>query len=185
VLSLAFGDVLDSTAIGAVISINVAIGSFTELPAIRSMEALRSLGRVTAKIRRDGGVQAIDLTQEAGVRVVMVTGGLALTARHIALVTGLVDDEKAEVVQGKDLKSVIMLSDPELGHLLRVPIFARVSPEQKLDLIALYQDRGSIVTMTGDGVNDAPALKKADIGVAMGQRGTQVAREKVRIPRGA
>lgn len=121
--------------------------------------------------------RAIDLCQEAGIRVVMVTGDQPVTARNIALATGLIDDEGAEVVQGGRLRSPEELSEEERRHLLHVPIFARVSPKQKLDLIALYQRSGSIVAMTGDGVNDAPALKKAEIGVAMGQRGTQVARE--------
>lgn len=121
--------------------------------------------------------QAIDTCQEAGIRVVMVTGDQPVTARNIALATGLIDEDGAEAVHGKDLKGPEDLSEQERQYLLRVPIFARVSPKQKLDLISLYQGSGSIVAMTGDGVNDAPALKKADIGVAMGQRGTQVARE--------
>ena len=120
---------------------------------------------------------AIDLCKEAGIRVIMATGDQPVTARTIGLTLGLIDEENASVIHGKDLKAAKELSQEEQRRLLEVPLFARVSPEQKLDLIAIHQRHGAIVAMTGDGVNDAPALKKADIGIAMGQRGTQVARE--------
>jgi Ca2+-transporting ATPase len=120
---------------------------------------------------------AIDLCKEAGIRVIMATGDQPVTARTIGLTLGLVDEENASVIHGKDLRAAKELSQEEQRRLLEVPLFARVSPEQKLDLIAIHQRHGAIVAMTGDGVNDAPALKKADIGIAMGQRGTQVARE--------
>jgi Ca2+-transporting ATPase len=125
---------------------------------------------------------AIKAAQGAGVQVVMITGDQSATARNVAQAVGLVDDESAaefsaEVVYGGDLQDINGMSQDELERLLRAPIFARVSPEQKLDLIAAHQESGAIVAMTGDGVNDAPALKKADIGVAMGQRGTQVAKD--------
>ena len=107
----------------------------------------------------------------------MVTGDQPATARNVAHAVGLVKDEDAEVVHGGELQDIEDLTEEERRRLLRAPIFARVNPKQKLDLIAIHQDNGSIVAMTGDGVNDAPALKKADIGIAMGQRGTQVARE--------
>ncbi len=120
---------------------------------------------------------AIESAQKAGVRVVMVTGDQPATARNVAVAVGLVGTGDAESILGADLSGPEALTDEGRGHLLRAPIFARVSPEQKLNLMAVHQDAGSIVAMTGDGVNDAPALKKADIGIAMGQRGTQVARE--------
>ena len=120
---------------------------------------------------------AIKASQGAGVRVVMLTGDQPATAKNVALAVGLVEDDAVEVIRGRNLKSDGDLTEEERRRLLRAPIFARVNPKQKLDLIALHQEDGSIVAMTGDGVNDAPALKKADIGVAMGQRGTQVARE--------
>jgi len=121
--------------------------------------------------------EAIARCRSARIRVVMVTGDQALTARHVALAVGLVDDGDAEVLPGDALKPIDQLSTEERERLRRARIFARVDPRQKLDLIALHQLGGEVVAMTGDGVNDAPALKKSDIGVAMGQRGTQVARE--------
>ena len=120
---------------------------------------------------------AIDECQDAGVRVVMVTGDQPVTARNIALEVGLVEDVDNGVMLGQELDDPASLTEDDRRRLIDAPIFARVSPAQKLDLIALHQSTGNVVAMTGDGVNDAPALKKADIGVAMGQRGTQVARE--------
>ena len=121
---------------------------------------------------------ALQACHEAGIRVVMVTGDQPVTARNVAQAVELVTPDVAvDVVHGRDLKHPDGLSDEERQHVLDAPIFARVNPEQKLDLIAIHQNHNAIVAMTGDGVNDAPALKKADIGVAMGQRGTQVATE--------
>jgi len=106
-----------------------------------------------------------------------VTGDQPATARNIARRVGLVPDGEPRVVRGRDLKPYDDMTDGEKEDLLPASIFARVSPAQKLDIIELHQRAGSVVAMTGDGVNDAPALKKADIGIAMGRRGTQVARE--------
>jgi Ca2+-transporting ATPase len=120
---------------------------------------------------------ALEACQDAGVRVVMVTGDHPVTARKVGTAVGLVKGNKADVVRGSEIKPPDELSAEERERILDALILARVSPEQKLNLISLHQENGSIVAMTGDGVNDAPALKKADIGVAMGQRGTQVAQE--------
>jgi len=126
---------------------------------------------------RKGVRQSISSCLRAGIKVIMATGDQAVTAGKVATEVGLVDDGDPEVVSGGDLKPPADLSPEEREKLLGSRIFARVTPGQKLDLIALHQDDGQVVAMTGDGVNDAPALKKADIGVAMGVRGTQVARE--------
>jgi Ca2+-transporting ATPase len=115
--------------------------------------------------------------REAGIRAIMVTGDQAVTARDVGRSVGLVENKDPVVVQGKELESPEGLSEEKKSFFLKADIFARVNPKQKLDLIELHQRNGAVVAMTGDGVNDAPALKKADIGVAMGQRGTQVARE--------
>lgn len=112
----------------------------------------------------------------AGISVVMVTGDHAATAKHISNAVGLADSA-SPVVHGSDMKPLETMGQAEKQAARSARIFSRMTPEQKLSLITLHQQAGEIVAMTGDGVNDAPALKKADIGIAMGQRGTQVARE--------
>lgn len=126
---------------------------------------------------REDAKTAIHACHEAGIRVIMITGDQAITARSVGLAVGLVDEKEVSVAEGKELKHPDDLPKEEHHRLQQVPIFARVSPEQKLNLITIHQEMGAIVAMTGDGVNDAPALKKADIGIAMGQRGTEVAKE--------
>jgi Ca2+-transporting ATPase len=120
---------------------------------------------------------AIAACKEAGIRVVMVTGDHAATAGQIAEHVGLPEPDSLPALEGSAIARLDELSAEQRRELMRRAVFARVSPAQKLDLIRLYQEAGEIVAMTGDGVNDAPALRKADIGVAMGQRGSQVARE--------
>ncbi|OIO55712.1 MAG: ATPase [Alphaproteobacteria bacterium CG_4_10_14_0_2_um_filter_63_37] len=121
--------------------------------------------------------EAIDTCQAAGIRVVMITGDQPETARSIALATGLVDDPATPVILGSELGSGGQWSAASRLAIQSASILARVTPAQKLNLVRLHQDCGEVVAMTGDGVNDAPALRQADIGIAMGRRGTQVARE--------
>jgi Ca2+-transporting ATPase len=116
---------------------------------------------------------AIAECRSAGVRVLMLTGDHPVTAQAIAREIGL--SERADVLTGAE---IAQLGDASLAERLRqVDICARLRPEQKLRLVRLLQQSGEVVAMTGDGVNDAPALKAADVGVAMGERGTDVARE--------
>ena len=120
---------------------------------------------------------AIADCRTAGIRVVMMTGDHPTTARAIAHQVGLTD--RADVITGAEMNH---LSDLELGLRLRhVDICARLQPEQKLRLVHLFKEDGQVVAMTGDGVNDAPALKAADVGIAMGKRGTDVARESAAL----
>jgi len=126
---------------------------------------------------RDGVENAIRRYRDAGVLVVMVTGDHAETARNIALQIGIIDEstDTQQFLGGEAVDR--LLEEKRLDELTAVRVFSRVTPEQKLKLISLYQQQNHVVAMTGDGVNDAPALKKADIGVAMGIRGTSVAKE--------
>jgi P-type Ca2+ transporter type 2C len=120
--------------------------------------------------------EALTRCRTAGIRVIMMTGDHTETARSIAEAVGLTDGA-AIVIEGSAIQPLEEQDDRGRKILRAADIFARVTPAQKLDLIALHQHCGEIVAMTGDGVNDAPALKQADIGIAMGKRGTQVARE--------
>jgi Ca2+-transporting ATPase len=122
---------------------------------------------------RESVPAAIDECYNAGIRVVMITGDYPITACNIAKQIGLKNPDK--VITGPELEK---LSAEELARQIRsVNVFSRVVPEQKLRIVDALKANGEIVAMTGDGVNDAPALKSSHIGVAMGQRGTDVARE--------
>ena len=127
---------------------------------------------------RPEAVAAVKICQAAGIRVKMITGDHPLTAAAIASQVGLsgpASGTRVPVLTGPELEK---LSDSELiDRAEDTAVFARVSPEQKLRLVEALQARGQVVAMTGDGVNDAPALKRADIGVAMGITGTEVAKE--------
>lgn len=115
---------------------------------------------------------AVRACRDAGIRVVMITGDYPTTARAIAAQAGL---ESGETMTGSELTA---LSDEELrARIGSTTVFARILPEQKLRIVRALKAAGQVVAMTGDGVNDAPALKAADIGVAMGERGSDVARE--------
>jgi magnesium-transporting ATPase (P-type) len=124
---------------------------------------------------RPGVRDAIQACHDAGIRVIMITGDHAATARAIAQELGIVAGEDARVIAGTELEQ---LSDEELREtVLQVDVFARVAPDHKLRVVTALQYHDQVVAVTGDGVNDGPALKAADIGVAMGREGTDVARE--------
>ncbi|DAB28837.1 MAG: carbonate dehydratase [Sulfurimonas sp. RIFOXYD12_FULL_33_39] len=127
---------------------------------------------------RSEAIEAVKECKSAGINIIMITGDHALTAFSIAKMMSIVDDGreyKDAVLKGKEL---LLLSDSQLIERVgSVKVFARVEPEQKLRIVDALQARGEIVAMTGDGVNDAPALKQADIGIAMGMGGTEVAKE--------
>ena len=117
--------------------------------------------------------KAVSECQKAGIRVIMITGDYPVTAQHIAMEIGLENPDKC--MTGDELRSI---SEVELCRRIKdINVFARVVPEQKLKIVEALKRNGEIVAMTGDGVNDAPALKAANIGIAMGQKGTDVARE--------
>ncbi|MFZ0015245.1 MAG: cation-transporting P-type ATPase [Acidimicrobiia bacterium] len=122
---------------------------------------------------------AIAKCRSAGVRIVMITGDYGMTAEAIGRRIGMIGDGPVRIVNGTEVDG---LSDTELQRVLdEEVIFARAAPDHKMRVVAALQTRGDVVAVTGDGVNDAPALKKADIGVAMGVTGTDVAREAADI----
>ena len=124
---------------------------------------------------RDGVKEAIERCQSAGQRVIMITGDHATTARAIAHQLGIVEDADAPVLTGREVEEFD--DDTLRERVAEVSVFARVEPDHKLRIVEAARRPGEVIAVTGDGVNDAPALKNADIGIAMGETGTDVARE--------
>ncbi|HEY9642973.1 MAG TPA: cation-translocating P-type ATPase [Coleofasciculaceae cyanobacterium] len=156
--------------------------------ALRELDALPTLSEAAVEIEQNltfiGMVgmldpaksevkQAVETCKTAGIRLVMITGDHPLIAQRIAQELGIASDDRVLTGQDLDQGSLATLADQTEA----VSVYARVSPQQKLKIIQVLQDQGHIVAMTGDGVNDAPALRKADIGIAMGKTGTDVAKE--------
>jgi Ca2+-transporting ATPase len=122
---------------------------------------------------REGVKEAVDLCSKAGIKPIIVTGDYIWTAKKIAKDLGI-DIENTISYQGEELRDEKIFDEINWD---KVSLFSRVLPEHKMEIVRRLKDKGEIVAMTGDGVNDAPGLKIADIGVSMGQRGTEVARE--------
>ena len=124
---------------------------------------------------REDVMEAIKKCYHSGIRIIMITGDYGLTAESIARRIGIVSGENLRIITGAELEN--MTDDSLIEAVKEQVIFARVAPEHKLRVVSALQSQGNVVAVTGDGVNDAPALKKADIGVAMGLSGSDVAKE--------
>ncbi|HEX6287109.1 MAG TPA: cation-transporting P-type ATPase, partial [Acidimicrobiia bacterium] len=173
---------MDRLAVEGLRVLGVARRRLAELPDLdEGVESgMEFLGLIAMQDPPRPEVQAaIAKCRSAGVRIVMITGDYGMTAEAVGRRIGMIEPGQVRIVNGTDLDA---LTDAELESILdHEVVFARVAPDHKLRVVAALQARGEVVAVTGDGVNDAPALKKADIGVAMGVSGTDVAREAADI----
>jgi Ca2+-transporting ATPase len=176
-------EVNDGMATEALRVLGIAYRRLDAVPAVRTPETLETdltfLGLVgMIDPPRDEAREAIRSCRDAGIRTVMVTGDHKLTAAAVARELGLLNGNKGNghrVLEGRELDR---MTEGELASVVSdVAVYARVSPEHKLKIVGAWKSHEHVVAMTGDGVNDAPALKRADIGVAMGITGTDVTKE--------
>lgn len=171
---------LDMAACGLrVLAIAGSIGDNAEVDELSDLVLLGLVGFRDPP--RPDVPEAIEACQNAGIRVVMVTGDHVATASAISSQVGIRSNGEGSGIDGKRLDGLFAAGRAGNEEIHQSNVFARVTPEHKLLLVKRMQSAGEIVAMTGDGVNDAPALRQADIGVAMGQRGTDVAREAADI----
>ena len=160
--------------------IGYAIKEMKTLPELQNVEIIESAMTLIGFVGimdppREEAKQAVAECKQAGIIPIMITGDHKLTAMAIAKQLGIIVSEGDLVLNGPELAA---LTEQEFdGIVEKVRVYARVNPEQKLKIVNALHDRGQIVAMTGDGVNDAPALKNADIGIAMGVNGTEVSKE--------
>ena len=176
-------DANDGMARQALRVLGIAYRRLDAVPAVRTPETLETeltfLGLVgMIDPPRDEAREAIRSCREAGIRSVMVTGDHKLTAAAVARELGLLDGLEGDGHRVLDGRELDRMSESDLADVVeQVAVYARVSPEHKLKIVGAWKSHQHVVAMTGDGVNDAPALKRADIGVAMGITGTDVTKE--------